>query len=350
MTIVDLAAEAPATARFGHPGHDPVDDLWARLWRPFDAAGVLWAITGLSARVAAAQIATAVAGSPEADRLLDELPRTIRSLATSTALHTERCRGELRGPVLWSETISARASSFGDEDLHICLTPSRAYDVGENRVLVAALVAVRDAAQVAMEHTPAHDHDSALFARIRRNGTDARRFVEHPSLAGVARVVPTGRMLARTRASKKRRSYSPALDLLSRAANPLDAPTVRAWCDRRTRAQLWMLTAVLAGIEAAGVHVPAVRAVDGHLEVGDLRFHRPALLGDPRSPSGITFGSLLVDVPDELADPDRSRAEAALLARAGGRHVVLVRGEDDIDQAVAQVLARRGGTRTASRN
>ncbi len=33
--------------------------------------------------------------------------------------------------------MSARASSFGDEGLFVCATPSRAYDVDENQVLVA---------------------------------------------------------------------------------------------------------------------------------------------------------------------------------------------------------------------
>ncbi len=80
-----------------------------------------------------------VATSPEAEALLEAMPKTVRSLATSLQTQTERCLGSLRGPVLWSETMSARASSFGDEGLFVCKTPSRAYDIDENRVLVAAL-------------------------------------------------------------------------------------------------------------------------------------------------------------------------------------------------------------------
>ena len=41
--------------------------------------------------------------------------------------------------MLWSETASARASSFGDGGLFVCTTPSQAYDTDENRVLVPAL-------------------------------------------------------------------------------------------------------------------------------------------------------------------------------------------------------------------
>ena len=42
-------------------------------------------------------------------------------LATAITDAHERCRGELRGPVLWSETLSARASTFGDENLYVCV-------------------------------------------------------------------------------------------------------------------------------------------------------------------------------------------------------------------------------------
>ena len=84
-------------------------------------------------------VGSATARSPEAERLLATMPSTVRALATSMQTRNERCIGELRGPVLWSETMSARASSFGDEGLFVCATPSRAYDVDENEVLVAAL-------------------------------------------------------------------------------------------------------------------------------------------------------------------------------------------------------------------
>src|SRR5437868_559726 len=84
-----------------------------RLIRPFDVIHTVSAITGLSNSVVSQLVGSAIAGSAEASHLLDELPRTIRSLATSMTTQNERCKGELRGPVLWSETMSARASSFG---------------------------------------------------------------------------------------------------------------------------------------------------------------------------------------------------------------------------------------------
>jgi hypothetical protein len=340
VTIVDLSAGPPPAAPYGSPDHDPVADLWSRLRRPFEPAAVLAAMAGLSMAEAATVVAAAVAGSTEADRLLDELPRTIRSLATSTTIHHERCRGGLRGPVLWSETMSARASSFGDQDLYVCMTPARAYDVDENRVLVAALVAVRDAADLVTEHTPPEDRGSPAYRRLRRNGHDAGRFVEHPSLQAVGRELPRGRALKRTRAGKKRRQYEPALDLLHRAANPLGLADVRSRGDERTATQLMLLTGLLAGLERAGVRLPAVRAVDDRLQVGALTFHTRRA-GDRRRRSGVTAGPVLIDVADVLGEPDRRRSEAALRARAGGRETILVTDEADLERAVARLAPPR---------
>jgi hypothetical protein len=340
VTALDLFADGPEVAPFGAAGHDPVDDVWARLHRPFDAVAAVAAITGLSISVVTQLVGWAVAGSPEADRLLDEMPRTIRALATSVSPRHERCKGELRGPVLWSETMSARASSFGDQDLYVCVTPSRAYDVDENRVLVAALVAVRDGAAVATDHAPRPDWGTAAFRRVKRNGNDARRFVEHPSLARVARTVPGGRALKRTRAGKKAKVYEPALALLARAADPLPVEEVRGWCDRRTRAQLHLFTGVLADLAAAGLPVGPVRVSHGRLATGPVAFRHPSMLGDRRTPSGVTVAGLLLDVPDLLADDDRARAEARLRARAGDLDPVVVHDEGDRRRAVAEAVRR----------
>ena len=82
-----------------------------------------------------------------------------------------------------------------------------------------------------------HALEDPLVRAARRNGNDASRFLDHPSLASVTRERPQPRALKRTRTGKHRKSYAPALDMLDRAANPLDLDTVRGLCDERTRAQ-----------------------------------------------------------------------------------------------------------------
>lgn len=318
---------------------DPFLALWARLSAPFDVVRTVAALTGLSNAVVSQLVGVAVAGSPEAERLLDTFPRTVRGLATSMQVQNERCKGELRGPVLWSETMSARASSFGDPDLYICMTPSRAYDIDENRVLVAALLAVREAARHATENTPVKLQDDPLFRAVKRNGNDAARFVEHPSLQKVSRQRPPRRAIKRTRAGKKKKIYEPALAMLDRATDPLSAEDVRSWCDARTRAQHAVLMGLVERLEArTGNRLPEFRVERGALYSGPVQFHHGRLLGDRATLSGIVIGSLLVDVPDHLTDPSRTRATTALAARAGTRSSMVVMDEGDLDRAVDRAI------------
>lgn len=344
MTITNLVDEAPPVVPYGEPGYDSFDDLWARLIRPFDVIRTVSAVTGLSNHVVAQLVGIAIAGSKEATAVLDEFPVTVRSLATSMTTQYERCKGELRGPVLWSETMSARASSFGDEDLYVCVTPSRAYDVDENRVLIQALLAIRNSAKDATEKLSGRQLDDPLLRGVKRNGNDAGRFAEHPSLQKVSRDRPSARALKRTRAGKKKKIYEPAIAMLARAANPLAAKDVKAWCDRRTLAQIHVLMGVADRLERTGNRLPEFRSERGALYSGPVQYYHGRMLGDRTSLSGIVIGSLLVDVPDRLSDPNRARADAALKARSGGRKCMVVMDEADIEHAVdyAIELVRSG--------
>lgn len=328
----------------------PVDDdegdaevlaeLWDRLARPFEVIGTISALTGLSRPAVGELVGTAVATSEEAEQLLATFPSTVRSLATSMSTQAERCIGELRGPVLWSETLSARASSFGDPDLYICATPSRAYDVDENRVLVAALMAVRDAARSAVEHLgdAGRYQDPAVRTAI-RNGNEAGRFAEHPSLSDVTRGRPTRRAVRRARSGKRRASYRPAVAVLERVAEPVGPDDLLALCDRRTRAQHRALVHVLRNLEALGGALPELRAESGSLYAGPVQYHHPGRAAERAGLSGIVVGQLLVDVPDRLAEPVPGLAEDALAARAGGREHVVVRSAADVHGAVGRAVA-----------
>jgi hypothetical protein len=317
---------------------EPFLDLWNRLSRPFDVARTVSALVGLPAGEVTQMVGARIATSPEAEHLLESMPTAVRSLATSLQTQAERCIGSLRGPVLWSETMSARASSFGDDGLFVCKTPSRAYDIDENRVLVAALMTVHDAARAA-EHNNERALDDPLVRAARRNGNEASRFAQHPSLARVARERPTPRALKRTRSGKHRKSYQPALDMLERTANPLDAVDVWALCDARTRAQHQVLLGLMERLEHhGGTRLPALRVERGALFAGPVQYYHARRLGDRTRLSGIVVGQLLVDVPDRLHDPSRPRAEARLKARAGSRQTMVVLEEADLDRAVARAI------------
>jgi hypothetical protein len=282
-----------------------------------------------------------LATSTEAQVLLDGMPATVRSLATSLQAHNERCIGELRGPVLWSETMSARASSFGDRDLFICATPSRAYDIDENRVLVAALRVVRDAGRDATDRATGPLEDPVLRL-ARKVGSAAGRWLDHPSLSPISAVKPTPRALRRTRSGKHRKTYQPALEVLDRAADPISAEEAFGWCRPVVRARQRLLLGLIERLEEDGRRqVPSFRAERGALLAGPLVFHPGR--HDGAGLSGVLLGPLLLDVP---SDPslDRSAAEAELTTRSGGRASFLVTEEGDLDRALLRAVELAGGT------
>ena len=160
------------------------------------------------------------------------MPTIVRSMAIATTDRPERCVGEIRGPVLWGETMSARSASAGDPGLFVCATTTKAYDTDENRVLKAALAAVHRAGRHAEHGMDGYTDD--VVKRARHNGQHAGRLLEHQTLAQVPVVRPTGRALRRTRAGSRRHTYRPALALLRRAGEPMQADHLSAFADERT--------------------------------------------------------------------------------------------------------------------
>lgn len=344
MTVVDPAAE-PAPPGLGEPGHEAFDDLWGRLARPIDLVPAVAAVVGLPNKAVGVLVGSTVATSPEADALLDAFPRTIRSLATSMKANAERCIGALRGPVLWSETMSARSASYGDPDLFVCATPARAYDVDENRVLVHGLLQLRDAAELALSSSGDSPAEHRELRVVRDHLALASRYLDHPSLREVSRKRPRARALQRTRTSKHRRFYAPAIRFVERSDQPLAPAEVRYWCDERTRAQHHVLMGVVHRLEhGRGRRLPDFRIEHGALVSENVVYRAARHLGDRSPDAGIAVGDLLIDVPDRLHDPNRRRATDLLRARARGRQALLVMDERDIDRAVELVLERSDPT------
>ena len=162
--------------------------LWRRLALPVDPVAAGDVLVGLRPSNARQLLAVALAASPEADELLENLPKVLRSLSVSTTSHPIRCEGELRGPVLWSETMAARSASPGAGGVYICASPVKAYDTDENRILVAALLRILRAARAAespdeARHAPRNDE----LRRARRVSSPLWRARRSSSLRGAWR-------------------------------------------------------------------------------------------------------------------------------------------------------------------
>ena len=302
-----------------------------RLARPYDGERVAAGLLGLPNRVARQLIGAVLATSDEAEDLLHAMPSIVRSLAIATTDQPERCVGEIRGPVLWAETMSARSASAGDPGLFVCATTTKAYDTDENRVLKAALAIVHEAGR----HTEhgVEGADDEVVRRARHNGQHAGHLLEHQTLSQVPVTRPTGRALRRTRAGNRRHTYQPALAVLRRAGDPIGAEHLAPFADARTTAQHDLLAATLQHLEDVTGESPVLRTDHGGLAAGPLRFHHPGRQGDADHLDGITIGDVLLDVPHPL-DLPADAAQADLQTRAGGRRAVLARSATEVEEAV----------------
>lgn len=313
-----------------HPT-DPSVHLWARLGRPFRTGETVDALFGLAPDAVAQLVAVKICASPEAERLLRVMPSLVRALTTSVQSAAIRSRGEIRGPVLWSETMSARASSFGDPDLFVCTTPQRDYDTAENRVLVQALLRLADGGKAIDRMGPLHDEESRT---ARANARAARLFLDHPALVRVSRDRLSPRTLKRVRGSKSAPRYQPAMDLLERTTEPLDAHDLLPYRDRRTGMQHEVLLAVLEELERRGMRIPPLRVEGGALLAGPVTYVHPRRLGARDRLHGILVGDVLIDVPERVRDVVREQEQAMLERRAHGRLATVVTDRSQVPAAV----------------
>jgi hypothetical protein len=306
---------------------DATIELWERLARPFEPAGALEAVTGLHPSGARQLTGAQLATSREADTLLDRMHEIVRSLSVATTSSPSRSDGEVRGPVLWSETAAARASSPGAGNVFICASPVKAYDTDENQVLVYALAAIRDAARAA--DPTGHSHgENEVIRRARYNGTRAIRSLEHRTLASIRVRRPTSRAVQKARTGLRARNYRPAVAVFERSADPLDRRVVLANCDDHTRRQHGALLAL-----ADRLGERRFRVIGGTLRAGLLRYV-PAHRAEPDTPYGILLGNAVLDVLDRRLGDNVELSQHQLVARSFGRPALIVRGPRDVERAV----------------
>lgn len=314
-----------------------LDLIWRRLNRPFNLEHAVPALTGFPASDVAHLVALHLAVSAEAEVLLDATPTLLRTLSSSTTTEPSRGRGDIRGPVMWSETLTARANTFGADDVFVCATPRRDHDISENRVLVAALVAVARAER-ALTSPAVRYFDETRRERIERNAATAKGFLRHKHLSSVRRATVGSRELHKVSSGRRASHYSSAIALLRRRVEPLRGSELHTLCDARTIAQHHALVLVMASLQRRGLVVPQFRAVSGELVAGRLRYRNwrtPTSSGN----HGILLDQVLIDAPDTASAAARSEALADLERRAGGRIYCLVSSMEEAELAVDLALA-----------
>ena len=215
------------------------------------------------------------------------MPTIVRSMAIATTDRAERCVGEIRGPVLWGETMSARSASAGDPGLFVCATTTKAYDTDENRVLKAALAVVHRAGRHA-EHRHGGLHRRAGEAGpAQRPARRAAARAPDPR-PGAGR--PPDRPDAPPHPGRQPPPHLPTRPWRC-SAGPASRcrPThLDAFADERTRAQHDLLAATLQHLEDVTGTSPVLRSDHGGLSAGPLTLPPP---GTPRRPPATSTGS-----------------------------------------------------------
>lgn len=302
---------------------DATADLWRHRSPRSSAIPFAAALTGVDAASLADTTAIAVASSPEAATLLDGMELRIRTLPTTVVTAAERCVGSVRGPILWSETITARANALGNDDVFVCMTTERSYDRIENQLLVDALTSIA-AAAAAVDRPAGADLDSEEAEHIRTVASAAARWRADSRLAGIRPGRLTGRAAARLRGGHRRASTAPVIAVRQRTREPFAAEDLGGLCDEWTRRLHQSVLRVLEAMDRPRV----LTFSDGSLWCRTLSFRHPARSGP--APAGLAVRG----VPVLPADADVEGAPwADELPRDGHRLTA------DADPASIRALA-----------
>jgi hypothetical protein len=240
---------------------------------------------------------------------------------------TERCVGHVRGPIQWSETITAWSSGIGVDDVFICGTPRRDFDVPENRLLVWLLKRLVQAGRRTTSDA-ASWFDPSEIERVRDQGRAAQKLLNHPSLRTVAVRKPDGRELRLIRKSRHLTTYNAVLKLSERVATPFTGTDALALSSDATIEHHRVMMLLLDAVRRHGHAVPLLTVRGDFIASGQVRYRNPFIMVDRRlsAESGLYFG------PHRIM----SGADDAMPAGA-----VRIETAADAAQLVAEVLGSR---------
>lgn len=253
-------------------------ELWSHRDRRIPAVAAAAALCGLPLAFMEDAARVSFALSCEFEALLDGMEARTRQLGSVLEDRPERCVHSVRGPVMWSETITARANSFGDEDVFVCRSVRRSFDSPENRLLAWLLDRGSSAGRLLRRRSVgsgiAQRMGPVELRRADEIGARARAWRATPRLAGVPSGRPNRMELNRIHRS---RSVGPDTSVIlaawTRARQPFTADEVASLCDAGTRE---MHRQVLDAFRAVGGGDFTPACSRNVLAVGDLRWLHPA--------------------------------------------------------------------------
>lgn len=265
---------------------DGTSALWARRRHDVAALPFTAALIGRDTAELADAAALSLAASPEAAKLVGGMELRVRTLTSTAASEPVRCAGTVRGPVLWSETITARANSFGADDVFVCQATTRSFDTVENRLLVDALDAVTKADRALRGPVGARvtHHDAERIATI---AAEAQRWRRHPRLSGIRRGRLQGRELGKLRSGRRTARMASEIAVLERATEPFRAEDIVGLAGADSTRYHTFVEEVIAELERRDLLGGKLTFADGALWSGPLSFRHPT--GPGSAPLGLCY-------------------------------------------------------------
>jgi hypothetical protein len=258
----------------------PTAAVWSRRVPGSDAALCISALLGLPGDQVEDIVSVTVAGSDSAWDFLVQLDQSLSSMKVSPEHVAQRCVNSVRGSVLWSETITARASALGNEDIFVCSVPSRSFDTPANRWLAATAFSLSAAESALLRLSP--DIVEAMNANrehIARVADLASRRRSDKRLAGVRAELPSVRERWRLKRNRRSSQLAPLFKLEEFSLDPFAAPSkiLDALTDSTTAQHHAELLRLVLEEEAETGKLQELRYTGAGLELGRWRFLHPNL-------------------------------------------------------------------------
>jgi hypothetical protein len=150
--------------------------------------------------------------SPELKEMLEQLPRLLRRLSTTTTSEEEWSADRIRGSIQWGRTIGLRYAT-GMPNLYVTAPSRRAYQTPENELLTFLLdETVRLGRWTGWYQSASQEIGSTIRAHV----DDAQRLRQSRMLVQVERRHVTPRQLARIRAGRYRHRYRSVINAWDR--------------------------------------------------------------------------------------------------------------------------------------
>lgn len=230
--------------------------------------------------------------------VLNQMDIMIRELNTAIEDDVELSMMSVRGPILWSETMTARAHSFGNEDVYMCRVTARTFNTAENRFILATLQNLVTTFHRFSQTALWHELEQSERDHLHDEYQLARKWSQHTRLSKLSKKPIRSRELTTIRHSPRNVQFEPFLELHNRRLKLFTTVELNAMADATTREYLHHVAEV-ANAVGLMTRLPARWSVKVNgLVRGELSFRHPRATG--ASPHGISLRGIVVPADGEL--------------------------------------------------